>query len=128
GHSDGGFFSSQDADSEGEEGRFYVWSWDELVGTGGEDVAAWYGAAPPGNWEGTNVLWVPPQSGPQPEGLDEARQRLLERSAGRVRPATDDKILAAWNGLAISAFAEAGRVLDRADWIEAAESAAEFLS
>jgi len=126
-HPDGGFFSSQDADSDGEEGRFYVWSWDELVATAGEDVAVWYGAAPRGNWEGTNVLWVPPQSGPEPEGLDQARNRLLDRRSARERPATDAKILAAWNGLAISAFAEAGRVLDRADWIDAAEHAAAFL-
>ena len=126
-HPDGGFFSSRDADSEGEEGRFYVWSWDELVESAGEEIAGWYGATPGGNWDGTNVLWAPPRSGPEPEGIDAARLRLLDARAARVRPATDDKILAAWNGLVISACAEAGRVLRRQEWIDAAETAAEFL-
>ncbi len=58
-HAEGGFFSSQDADSEGVEGKFFVWSWDELVMLVGPAVAACFGATPEGNWEGTNVLWRP---------------------------------------------------------------------
>ncbi|HJV05281.1 MAG TPA: thioredoxin domain-containing protein [Actinomycetota bacterium] len=123
-HPDGGLFSSQDADSEGEEGRFYVWSWDELVEVVGEDVAESLGAGPDGNWEGTNVLWRPSGEGASPE---EARRRLFERREGRVRPGTDDKILAAWNGLAIRALAEAGAALGRSDYVEAAERAAGFV-
>src|SRR6266516_2844124 len=116
-HPDGGFFSSQDADSEGEEGTFYVWSWDELVQVAGQDVARWYGATPNGNWEGTNVLWVPDRVGVAPPDLEEGRRALFELREHRVRPATDDKILAGWNGLAISAFAEAGRVFGDPGWI-----------
>jgi uncharacterized protein YyaL (SSP411 family) len=126
-HTAGGFSSSQDADSEGEEGRFYVWPWDELVQVVGQDVARWYGATPSGNWEGANVLWVPDGAGVAPSGLEEGRRALFERREIRVRPATDDKVLAGWNGLAISAFAEGGRVLGEPYWIEAAERAAEFV-
>jgi uncharacterized protein len=127
-HPDGGFFSAQDADSEGVEGRFFVWSWDELVGIAGEKVARFYGAHPDGNWEGTNIPWTGHgEAGEAPAGLDDARRRLLEVREGRVRPATDDKVLAAWNGLAIEALAEAGRALDRPDLVEAALAAAGFV-
>jgi uncharacterized protein len=123
-HPDGGFYSSQDADSEGEEGRFYVWSWEELVEAAGEDVAEALGAGPEGNWEGTNVLWRPSGERAVP---DDARRLLLERREKRVRPGTDDKVLAAWNGLAISALAETGRALGRSDYVEEAERAAGFV-
>jgi hypothetical protein len=137
-HPDGGFFSSIDADSEGVEGRFFVWSYDELVEVAGPAVAAWFGAAPTGNWEGTNVLWTPrpPAEVSADEGLEptelermveEARPRLLERREGRVRPGTDDKILAGWNALAIRAFAEAGRALDEPRYVDAAVTAGEFV-
>jgi hypothetical protein len=137
-HADGGFFSSQDADSEGVEGRFFVWSWDELVSVGGEAVATALGATPSGNWEGTNVLWRPIALGALSEEMDldaaelerdveRARRELLERRRERPRPATDDKILAAWNGLAIAALAEAGRALAEPRYIEAAISAADFV-
>ena len=126
-HPDGGFFSSQDADSEGVEGRFFVWSFDELVevvGEGGEAVAAFFGALPEGNWDGTNVLWQPQEVGvvadQQAIPLVElggrvlaAIPRLFEARERRIHPGTDDKILAAWNGLAIAALAEAARVLGR---------------
>ena len=117
----GGFWSAQDADSEGVEGKFFTWSYDEL-GAAAEQL----GARPGGNWEGVNVLWMP-------EGLDAARppeevvRELFERRASRVPPGTDDKVLAAWNGLAIAAFAEAGRVLGEPRYIEAAVGAAEFV-
>jgi uncharacterized protein YyaL (SSP411 family) len=137
-HPAGGFFSSTDADSEGVEGRFFVWSYDELVEVAGPAVASWFGAAPDGNWEGTNVLWTPrpPAEVAAEEGVtaeelarlvEEARPRLLERRDRRVRPGTDDKILAGWNALAIRAFAEAGRVLDESRYVDAAVAAGEFV-
>jgi uncharacterized protein YyaL (SSP411 family) len=137
-HPGGGFFSSQDADSEGVEGKFFVWSWDELVEVGGEPVATAFGATPSGNWEGTNVLWHPLAFAAiaDEHDLDEAKLRarvdaarveLFERRETRVRPATDDKILAAWNAMAIAALAEAGRVLREPKYVDAAIAAADFI-
>ncbi len=123
-HTDGGFFSSQDADSEGEEGRFFVWSWEELVREVGEEVAEALGAGPEGNWEGRNVLWRPSGEAEVPE---EARVRLFRVRERRVKPATDDKVLAGWNGLAISALARAGRALGAPRYVAAASAAADFL-
>jgi uncharacterized protein YyaL (SSP411 family) len=123
-HPGGGLFSSQDADSEGVEGRFFVWGWDELVGLVGEEAATALGAVPQGNWEGTNVLWRPAETGLD---LAPALRRLFEAREARVRPATDDKVLAAWNGLAISALAEAGRAFGEPRYVEAAVAAAEFV-
>jgi uncharacterized protein YyaL (SSP411 family) len=136
-HPEGGFFSSQDADSDGVEGKFFVWSWDELIAIVGDEVANALGAAPEGNWEGTNVLWTPrPTAAVAAElGVDgleleqdvqTARAELFEIREGRVHPATDDKILAGWNGLAISALAEAGRALGEPAYVEAATRAAGF--
>ena len=137
-HAEGGFYSSQDADSEGVEGRFFVWSWDDLVGAVGEPVATAFGATPEGNWEGTNVLWWPrpvaevaEALGIDPRELDRdvetARAELLELRQGRVHPATDDKVLAGWNGLAISALAEVGRALREPWYVEEAVRAANFV-
>jgi uncharacterized protein len=137
-HPDGGFFSSQDADSEGVEGRFFVWSYDELARIAGEPVARFLGALPDGNWEGANVLWTPQPasavaeaSGVAVEELErqvaEALPRLLEAREARIHPATDDKVLAAWNGLAISALAEAGRVFGERRYLGAAVAAADFV-
>ncbi len=143
----GGFFSSQDADSEGEEGRFFVWSNEELIAvaarasgdrTAGAAVATYFGATPDGNWEGTNVLWTPlPMSrvaarfGLDPSALaahvDGARRALFDVREARPRPGTDDKVLTAWNGLAIAAFAEAGRVFQDARYVDAAARAASFV-
>jgi uncharacterized protein YyaL (SSP411 family) len=117
----GGFWSAQDADSEGVEGKFFTWSHDDL-GAAAEAL----GALPQGNWEGVNVLWMPGGlDAPRPS--DAELRELFARRQQRVRPATDDKVLAAWNGLAISALAEAGRVLGEARYIEAATAAAEFV-
>jgi uncharacterized protein YyaL (SSP411 family) len=113
-----------------------VWSWDELVAVGGEAVATALGATPTGNWEGVNVLWLPvpveavaDELGVDPatlrEDVDRTRAELLAIRGRRVRPATDDKLLAAWNGLAVSALAEAGRVLGEPRYVEAAVRAAE---
>jgi uncharacterized protein YyaL (SSP411 family) len=137
-HPEGGFFSSQDADSEGEEGRFFVWSYEELVEVAGEAAASFFGAVPEGNWEGRNVLWAPfpPETVAERAGMgvDElerqvlaGRDALLQRRERRARPATDDKVLAAWNGLAIAALAEAGRVLSEPRYVAAAVAAAEFV-
>jgi len=137
-HPEGAFYSSQDADSEGVEGRFFAWSWDELVGITGEAVATAFGATPSGNWEGTNVLWrpLPLQAVADEMELDErelerdletARAELFEIRQGRVHPATDDKILAAWNAMAVAALAEAGRVLGEPAYVEAAVRAADFV-
>jgi uncharacterized protein len=137
-HPAGGLWSSQDADSEGVEGKFFVWAYDELVAIAGPEVAAVFGATPRGNWEGANVLWTPVPLAAVASELDvdeadlarlveEARPRLLEARDRRVRPATDDKVLAAWNGLAIQALAEAGRTLGEARYVDAAVAAAEFV-
>jgi uncharacterized protein YyaL (SSP411 family) len=135
---EGGFSSSQDADSEGVEGRFFVWTWDELVQISGDAVATALGATPKGNWEGANVLWMPSpvrevaaELGVDPEGLERdlerARPELFRVRQGRVHPATDDKVLAAWNGMAISALAEAGRALGEPTFVRAAVRAADFV-
>jgi uncharacterized protein YyaL (SSP411 family) len=124
-HPDGGLFSAQDADSEGVEGKFYVWSWEELVKVAGEEVAAVLGASPGGNWEGTNILRSTGQE--IPAEWPRIRAALLERRNARVPPATDDKVLAGWNGLAVSALAVAGRTLGKWDYVDAATTAADFV-
>ncbi|HEY7401587.1 MAG TPA: thioredoxin domain-containing protein [Actinomycetota bacterium] len=128
-HPDGGFFSSQDADSEGVEGKFFTWSWDELVRLVGRDAARALGATPAGNWEGTNILHRPPTTAAQPSRseMDEARRTLFDAREHRVRPATDDKVLAGWNALAVTALAEAGRSFGEPRYIEAAERCGEFV-
>jgi uncharacterized protein YyaL (SSP411 family) len=124
---EGGFSSSQDADSEGTEGKFFAWSWDELVGVVGEEIARAFGATPEGNWEGTNVLWLPGGADPDAPDLGLARRRLFEARERRVHPATDDKVLTAWNAMAIQARVEAGRAFRDPRFVEAAETCADFL-
>ncbi len=137
-HAEGGFFSSQDADSEGVEGKFFAWGWDELVALVGPAVATCFGATPNGNWEGTNVLWRPraiadvaaEQGLPADElasEVEDARRMLFEIREGRVHPATDDKVLTAWNALAIGALAEAGRVFDEPAYVLEAVRCADFV-
>ncbi len=141
-HPEGGFFSSQDADSDGVEGKFFTWSWADLTDLIGEPVARAFGATPDGNWAGedgrTNVLWRPRSIAEVAieNGLDaaelqaeveDARPALFAARETRTHPATDDKVLAAWNGMTIAALAEAGRVFDEPDYVTAAERAATFV-
>jgi uncharacterized protein YyaL (SSP411 family) len=126
---EGGFLSALDADSEGVEGRYYVWTVTQLREALGSDellgpALAFFGATERGNFEGANVL---EGRGPEPSALTEIRARLYEARERRVRPGTDDKRLCSWNALMISALAEAGAALGRADWIEAAIRCADFI-
>jgi uncharacterized protein YyaL (SSP411 family) len=129
---EGGFCSALDADSEGVEGKFYVWTVAELrsaLGGGGalaEEAIAYFGATERGNFEGSgqNVLEA---RGPEPSDLPEIRRILLEARSARVRPGLDDKRLTSWNALMISALADAGAVLERSDYLEAAVQCASFV-
>ena len=132
---DGGFASALDADSEGVEGKFYVWTIDELRDALGDDPAdadaaiAWLGATSQGNVPGEPGVNVLESRGPEPpaEQRERIRARLLEVRAQRVRPGLDDKRLAAWNALMIAALAEAGAVLEREDLLAAARDTATFV-
>jgi uncharacterized protein YyaL (SSP411 family) len=126
---EGGFYSALDADSEGVEGRFYVWTLSEArdaLGADADAAIAWFGATEYGNFEGSNVL---ESRGPEPPPDVRARirARLLEARSARVRPGLDDKRLASWNALMIAALADAGAVLGRADLLDAAREAAAFV-
>ena len=126
---EGGFASALDADSEGVEGKFYVWTPDEVRDALPEDLAPaalqHFGILPGGNFEGASI---PVRATPDPERLEEINAGLLAAREQRVRPGLDDKRLTAWNALMISALAEAGAVLEREDYLEAAVAAAGFLA
>jgi uncharacterized protein len=128
---EGGFYSALDADSEGEEGRFYVWTPDELhavLGDAADAVADFYGVSETGNFEGKSILHLAGGvSAPEPNGLAMARQALYEARSERVWPGLDDKRLTAWNALMLGALAEAGAVLGREDYLDAARGCAELL-
>src|SRR5580692_6677764 len=132
GTGEGGFAASLDADSEGEEGKFYVWRPAELRAVLGPDDGEFairvFGVTERGTFEhGASVLQR--RTDPEDAGrLASVRSALLAARASRVRPARDDKVVAAWNGLAISAFAEAGLLLGRPDFIAAAHEAAALLA
>jgi len=139
----GGLASTQDADSEGEEGKFFAWTQDELnevLGPKlGHQAGAWYGVTDEGNFEhGTSALWrnAPPEevarelrvdAGELETAMRDARAKLFEARKRRVAPGTDDKVLAAWNGLAISALAQTSQVLDDARFLDAARAAATYV-
>ena len=127
---EGGFAATIDADSEGVEGKFYVWSKaeiDEILGEHAPHFEEIYGVVPEGNWEKTNIL----NRLAYPDRLDQdseaalapGRQKLFERRETRVRPGLDDKVLTDWNGLMIATLARAGQYFEEAHWIEAAETA-----
>jgi uncharacterized protein len=139
----GGFYSTEDADSEGEEGKFYIWTPAEVEALLGPEDArlfcAFYDVREPGNFEGrASILRMQHTPMEVARRLDVSESQLLaalERGrtilfrarSERVRPARDEKVLAAWNGLMLRALAEAGSVLERADFIAAAERNAAFL-
>ena len=139
---EGGFYSAEDADSEGEEGKFYVWTPEEIRGVLTTEEATiaerYWDVTARGNFEGKNILYVPrpPEAvaaefGISPEELweriREIRSKLFAAREHRVRPGRDEKILAAWNGLMLRSFALAARVLKREDYREVAERNAAFL-
>ncbi len=141
-HPLGGFFSAQDADSEGEEGKFYVWLPQEIEQVLGPELGrvanAFWGATREGNFEGKNILNVPRDAdvvavelGISEEELEsqiaDARTKLYEARSKRVWPGLDDKVLTSWNALMMKAFAECGAAFGRQDWIDAASKNAEFL-
>ena len=138
----GAFYSARDADSEGEEGRFYVWTSGEVEDVLGPDQAKLFsrlhGVTPGGNFEGSSILHLPRDPaavardegvsvGELERGMEEARVALLARRAQREEPFRDEKVIVAWNGFAIRAFAEAGATLGRADFVRVAREAADFL-
>lgn len=131
-HTGGGFHAAEDADSEGEEGRFYLWTPDqvrEVLGIDTDPAIAWWGVTDEGNFEGSNILnrLHGDADEPEPELIADARRRLLEAREERVRPGLDDKVLAEWNGLMIATLAEAGSATGNRLWVDAAVRAAEFL-
>ena len=141
-HPSGGFFSAQDADSEGEEGKFFVWSLEAIEETLSEEearvVTTVFGVTENGNFEGHNILHRPmaPEEAcrrlrMQPRKmqsvLDQAMQTLFDVREQRIHPDTDDKILCEWNGLMIHTLAECGSVLGNPDMLQAARSAADFV-
>jgi uncharacterized protein len=145
---EGGFYSAQDADSEGVEGKFYVWSAEEMDRVlGSEDgplLRHFYGVTGPGNFEGHNILHIA-RNGSDEEVLASAaaeagvataeleaalargRQALYQARSQRVWPARDEKVLTSWNAMMFQAYAEAGRVLGREDYVQAAVRNAGFL-
>ena len=132
----GGFAASLDADSEGVEGKFYVWSRAEIMEILGKSDGAVFCAAydvtEEGNWEGTNILnrllAMELRSEEDEAQLSAMRDKLLERRASRVRPGWDDKVLADWNGLMIAALAHAAKVFGKTQWLELASQAFDFVA
>jgi len=140
---EGGLFSSLDADSEGEEGKYYLWTTAELRQIVGNDddfafLAAAYNLSTAGNFEGANILQRALDDEQLAERFDllpeqvlarlkDLHKQLLKARGRRVRPGTDDKVLVAWNALCLSAFAQAARYLQRPDYLKAAQVNADFL-
>jgi len=133
----GGFSSAEDADSpgpdgHGHEGLFHTWTVDEVRAVLGADAdlaLEWFGITPAGNFEGRSIPNRLHARGDlaRPAAIEDVRQRLFEARQQRPRPALDDKVLTEWNGLMIAALAEAGMLLGRPDWIDAAVAAGDFL-
>ncbi len=138
---EGGFHSATDADSEGVEGKFFVWTlaeFEAVLGPKAALAAAWYDVSEMGNWEGHSILRTPralddvaAQFGIDAEEararISAAREALDRARRTRVPPGLDDKVLTAWNGLMIGALAEGARVLGEARWLDAAARAADFV-
>ena len=134
-HPDGGFYSAEDADSEGEEGKFYVWTPAQIRAVladrpGLADAAIeWYGVTDDGNFEGTNIINRISHRGDllRPPEIETARAQLFEARTTRVRPGLDDKVLTEWNGLMLATLAEAAAATGRDDWLAAATRTGAFL-
>lgn len=131
---EGGFASSLDADSEGEEGKFCVWSEAEIDAALGEDAALFkevYDVSADGNWEGHNILnrlhAIRPGPPAREATLAQCREVLIDIRRQRIQPGKDDKILADWNGMMIAALVQAGLAFEQPDWIEAAARAFAFV-
>jgi uncharacterized protein YyaL (SSP411 family) len=128
---EGGFYAALDADSEGEEGRFYVWTAEQMravLGDGADAIAEHYGVSAAGNFEGGNVLHLAAgAAAAEPAGLAEAHKALYAARSERVRPGLDDKRLASWNALMLAALAESGAALERPEYLDAARDCAEFV-
>jgi len=127
----GAFYSTQDADSEGVEGKFYVWSLAEFRQVAGEDadqLADYFDVTDHGNWEHTNILHVARDADDQLESkVESAKKKLYAAREKRIRPGRDEKVLTDWNGLMLRAFAEAASCFDRADYRAIAEANADFI-
>jgi hypothetical protein len=128
----GGLYSAEDADSEGVEGKFYVWSPTEVAAAVGPEAAGevsdWFGVTPQGNFEGSTILRRPlgaPLTGSPT--VEEGRRRLFEHRSHRVRPGLDDKVLTEWNAMFCSALVEAAAATGRTEWTELAVAVGEFL-
>lgn len=140
-HEEGGFYSSYDADSEGVEGKFYVWQAEEVRTILGDDAPLfmrYYDVSDAGNWEGASILnvrfdlqTIAAEFDLTVESvlrrLEKAKATLYAVRAKRIWPGLDDKVLTAWNGLMLASFAEAGRFLNRADYLDIAIANAHFL-
>ena len=136
GHPDGGFYSAEDADSEGIEGKFSLWSREEITGLCGEDAAEvvrFFGVTVDGNftdphtgYSGT-ILHQVDRTEPRPEAVQRCLPLLLEARNRRVRPGLDDKVLTAWNAMFTRSLIEAAAAFDRTDWMDAARTNLEFL-
>ncbi len=140
-HPEGAFYSALDADSEGREGKFYVWDKseiEEVLGCDAEIFCTLYGVSAQGNWEHTNILWraVEIEDYAQQHGLDvealrqqvrQWHQRLFERRSQRIRPGLDDKVLLSWNALMASAYAQASTALGNDEYRKAAMRNVDFL-
>ncbi|WCO65190.1 thioredoxin domain-containing protein [Iamia majanohamensis] len=132
-HPGGGFYSAEDADSEGEEGRFYLWTPDQVRAALGPDEADaaidWWGVTPEGNFEGRTILnrLHAPGAIERPPLIQDCRIRLFDVRAERIRPGLDDKVLTEWNGLMLSSLAEAAAATGNRVWLEAAVATGEFL-
>jgi uncharacterized protein YyaL (SSP411 family) len=135
-HGQGGLFSAEDADSEGVEGKFYLWSLEDIERICGDDapeVVRYFGVTEGGNFEDPhtgyrgNILHVVDRSEEPPEAVRRARPKLLAVRDERVRPGLDDKVLLAWNALFLRSLAEAAAAFERDDWMAAARENAQFL-
>jgi len=133
--SEGGFYSAEDADSEGEEGKFYLWTPDEIKKILGEQdgnkFCDYYDITPKGNFEGKSIpnrIKAPVPVDEGEEGIIRLREKVFEYREKRIQPHKDDKILTSWNGLMIAALAIGGRVLEEDSYTRAAERAVDFIN